>query len=113
MCYTIITLGLLCFAYPTLSPLRASDSVRAYSEARKINIVLPDVSPRSTIFVQAEKAADPEKKEPGPEKKDSTSGDTRKQEEPSQQKDKKPQPKDFVPSEKIDADKAVDFPADI
>lgn len=32
---------------------------------------------------------------------------------PPQQRDKKSSSKDFVPSEKIKADKAVDFPADI
>jgi len=32
---------------------------------------------------------------------------------PPQQEGKQPPPRDFVPSEKIKADKAVDFPADI
>jgi hypothetical protein len=65
------------------------------------------------FLVQTDKPTGPAQTAQGQEKQNSTSEDTPKQEEPPPQKDKKPPPKDFVPSEKIDADKAVDFPADI
>src|SRR5512139_2284634 len=114
MWYTIIIVGLICCAYqPVPSSRETGNFVPERSEAGGIYFVLPHISHRALFLAQAEKADVSPKKDPGPEKKDGTPGDTRTQEEPSQQKDKKPPPKDFVPSEKIDADKAVDFPADI
>jgi hypothetical protein len=64
------------------------------------------------VIAQAGTTAAPDKKAPDLQKKDGGSGETQEQEKPKQQ-DIKPPPKDFVPSEKIDADKAVDFPSDI
>lgn len=55
----------------------------------------------------------PEKKQSAPEKVDTKNAQGEQEEKPSQQTDKKKPPKDFQPTEKIDADKAVDFPADI
>jgi len=87
--------------------------VRGHSSARGVCFILPDAPQRPVLLAQADRTASPAAKESKPESKDGKSEETRQQGEPPQQKEKKPPPKDFVPSEKIDADKAVDFPADI
>jgi hypothetical protein len=87
--------------------------LQALSEARGTSFIQPPVAEHCVRIAQARQADAPPRQEPAPQKKDSVSGDTRKPEAPPGQKDKKPPPGDFVPSEKIDADKAVDFPVDI
>jgi hypothetical protein len=67
----------------------------------------------TAVIAQANTTAAPDKKAPDPQKKDGRSDEPRQPEAPPGQNDKKPPPRDFVPSEKIDADKAVDFPVDI
>jgi len=114
MWYTITILSVICCTYLPVTPLRAgNDAVKGHSIECETGFILPDVPHRSCLLAQAGKATAPEKKESGPDKEDRKPEEGKQPGEPPQQKDKKPPLKDFVPSEKIDADKAVDFPADI
>lgn len=70
------------------------------------------VQPAPVLIVLEGPAATTEKQKSGGSEKNATT--TEKQKTPApEQREKKVPAKDFVPSEKIDADKAVDFPADI
>jgi hypothetical protein len=113
MWYTITILSLICSYQPVFAHGTSAYSLEALSEARGTPFILPPVAEHCVRLTQARQADAPPRQEPAPQKKDSASGDTRKPEAPPGQKDKKPPPGDFVPSEKIDADKAVDFPVDI
>jgi hypothetical protein len=70
------------------------------AQSAPVLIVLQDQSPTA------------EKKKSSPSGKDTTTTEKKKEISPQESKKKTP-PKGFVPSEKIKADKAVDFPADI
>jgi hypothetical protein len=113
MWYTITILSLICAYQPVFSPGASAYSWQALSEAREARFILTPVAEHCLRFAQARQADTPPQQKPAPQKQDSASGDTRKQEAPPGQKETKPPPKDFAPSEKIDADKAVDFPVDI
>jgi hypothetical protein len=104
MWYTITILSLFCSYQPAFSQGAAAYSWPALSEARGAPFILPPGAEHCVRLAQAKQADAPPRQEPAPQQKDSVSGDTRKPEAP---------PGDFVPSEKIDADKAVDFPVDI
>jgi len=107
-------LSLICCPYrPVLPTNPAGYPVPAGSGTRGIAAVFPDASSTSQFLAQAEQPEAPEQQKPDTQQKNRAAGDTRKQQESSQPNDKKPPPKEFVPSEQIDADKAVDFPADI
>lgn len=70
------------------------------------------VQPAPLLIVLEGPAGTREKKKSGRSEETSTTTEKQKTTTP-QQAEKKSPLKDFVPSEKIDADKAVDFPADI
>jgi len=113
MWYTITILSLICSCQPAFSNGTSAHSLQALSEARGTSFILQPVAEHCVRFAQARQADAPPPQKPAPQKKDSASGDARKPEAPPGQNEKKPPPRDFVPSEKIDADKAVDFPVDI
>ena len=64
------------------------------------------------LLVLKDQTATTEKQQSGPSEKDPAVPEM-KQDTPPQQSKKKAPSKGFVPSEKIKADKAVDFPSDI
>ena len=64
------------------------------------------------LLVLKDQTATTEKQNPAPSEKDATATGKKKDTSPKQSKTKAPS-KGFVPSEKIKADKAVDFPSDI
>ena len=70
------------------------------------------VQPAPVLIVLEDPAGTSEKQKSGRAEKSSTTTEKQQTTAP-QQGEKKVPVKDFVPSEKIDADKAVDFPADI
>lgn len=113
MWYTITILSLICSYQPAFSHGTSAYSLQARSEARGASRILPPVAEHCIRLTQAGQADAPPRQEPAPPKKDSASGDTRKPEATPGKDEKKPPPRDFVPSETIDADKAVDFPVDI
>jgi hypothetical protein len=63
-------------------------------------------------IVQKNQTTIPDQQQPKPSQQDKNSEGKQKT-TPPEQREKKVPVKDFVPSEKIKADKAVDFPADI
>ena len=71
-----------------------------------------NVQPAPVVIVLQDPAGTAEKQKSGPPEKNATTTGKQKPTSP-QQREKKVPVKDFVPSEKIKADKAVDFPADI
>jgi len=64
------------------------------------------------LLVLKDQTPTTEKQNPAPSEKDATATGKKKDTSPKQSKTKAPS-KGFVPSEKIKADKAVDFPSDI
>jgi hypothetical protein len=71
-----------------------------------------NVQPAPVVIVLQDPAGTAEKQKSGPPAKNATTTEKQKTTSP-EQREKKVPVKDFVPSEKIKADKAVDFPADI
>lgn len=114
MWYTITLLSLLCCTCLPASSLRdTNDTIRGRSTGWETGFILADAPHRSGLLAQQGQSTAPDRKEPTPEKQDTTTEKAGQNKEAPQQKDKKPPPRAFVPSEKIDADNAVDFPADI
>jgi hypothetical protein len=70
------------------------------------------VQSNPVLLVLQDQTSSREKQQSDQSQKETTET-KKKQYTPPQKKDKKSSSKDFVPSEKIKADKAVDFPADI
>jgi hypothetical protein len=70
------------------------------------------VQPAPVVIVLENQTGTAEKQQSGRPEKSSTTTGKQKTTSPEQGEKKVPV-KDFVPTEKIDADKAVDFPADI
>ena len=64
------------------------------------------------LIVLQDQSSVAEKQKPAPSKKEAPAAEKKKATSPQQTQKKTPS-KGFVPSEKIKADKAVDFPADI
>jgi hypothetical protein len=115
MWYTIALLSLICCTCrPPALGGKAGDPVQPWSDAGESALIMPQVAGHAFRLAQTKKGEDiPPEQAPTPEQKDNTSRDPQKREDTSQPANKKPPPRDFVPSEKIDADKAVGFPADI
>ena len=114
MCYTITILGLLCCTYLPAPSLRdASDVVRLAAIGTETGITPTGGTRHPGLIAQRAQTTTPDRKEPAPAKQDATPQMTEQTRGAPEQSDKKSPPKNFVPSEKIDADKAVDFPADI
>ena len=113
MSYTILLI--LSFHLMVLPPslFQATEvEDRGYALQRKQ--LCKHTSPQSApvLIVLQDQSSTTEKQKSAPSGKDATA--TGKEKDPSpQQTKKKAPPKGFVPSEKIKADKAVDFPADI
>lgn len=114
MCYTITLLSLVYGTSLFLPSLRNThDTVKGHGFGWRPGYVLPDVPHPSVLAAEQVQTTAPDKKQSTPEKEDTTKERGQQDGEPPQQRDKKPPLKEFVPSEKINADKAVDFPADI
>ena len=78
------------------------EQVHRHTNFQPVPVVIVLKDPAGTA--EKQKPGGPEKNAAATEKKNTTS---------QKQREKKTPLKDFVPSEKIKADKAVDFPADI
>ncbi len=114
MCYTIILLSLVYGTLLFVPSLRNThDTVKGHGFGWRPGYILTEVPNLSGLVAEQVQTTAPDKQQSTPEKKDAKPEKAQQDGEPPQQRDKKPPLKDFVPSEKIDADKAVDFPADI
>ena len=71
-----------------------------------------NLQPAPVVIVLKDPAGNAQKQKSGGPDKNAAAAEKKKTTSP-QQREKKAPVKDFVPSEKIKADKAVDFPADI
>lgn len=114
MCYIIFMLELVCCLWLPLTVSSGTGStVWRRTAGWKSDVRFPDDTRHVTVLVQRTQTTVPDKKEPPSATQDTAAGAEGKNKDAPRQKDTSPAPKDFVPSEKIDADKAVDFPVDI
>ncbi len=104
---------LCCTGLPGLSFRDASHAVRFPAIGTETGIIRTGGARHPDLLAQRAQTTIPDRKEPASGKKDAASQTTEQTTGAPEQKDKKSPPKNFVPSEQIDADKAVDFPADI
>ena len=95
------------------APPDTHDSVKRQDTGWRAGHILPDTVHHRAFAAQQVQTAAPEKKQSVPAEEDTKPGKGPQEVKPPPPTDKKPPTKDFQPSEKIDADKAVDFPADI
>jgi hypothetical protein len=97
---------------PVNDPLTTSVENRAHDS--QVNSLHKQVSVQTVpvLLVLQDQTSTREKQQTNQSQKE-TNQTEKKKYTPPQQQDKKPSSKNFVPSEKIKADKAVDFPADI
>jgi len=110
-----MTLLILGFSFMILPPTvfqRAPLGNGEYALQREQVHQHAQVQPAPVLIVLEGPAGTSEKKKSGRSEETSTTAEKEKTTTP-QQGEKNGPLKDFVPSEKIDADKAVDFPADI
>ena len=109
-----MTLLILSFSLLILPPAFQVSSLesRGYALQREQVHQHRCVQPAPVLIVLEGPAGTTEKQKSGRSEKSSTTTGKQKTTSP-QQSEKKAPVKDFVPSEKINADKAVDFPADI
>ena len=85
---------------------------RGYALQRKQVHEYTSLQSAPVLLVLKDQTATTEKQQSGPSEKDAAAPEKKKGTSPQQSKKKAPS-KGFVPSEKIKADKAVDFPSDI
>jgi len=104
---------LCCAGLPGPSCRDASDTIRFPAIGTETGLIGTGEARHPDLLAQRAQTTIPKRKEQASGKKDAASQTTEQTTEAPEQKDKKSPPKNFVPSEKIDADNAVDFPADI
>lgn len=111
-CLTIIILVLLLVNFSQTGPLGGNDKVQEQGAKRGSDLTLSYAQSGTMIIALNSRTEASEQEQPDDDEEDKQKK-TEKENDSPERDEKKPPLKDFEPSEKIDAEKAVDFPADI
>ncbi|MDX1777902.1 MAG: hypothetical protein R3339_03415 [Thermodesulfobacteriota bacterium] len=109
---TLLVLTIQLLLLPFNAPLTTSVENRAHNSQGEVFYKPISGQSAPPLLVLQDPKSTGEKQQPYQSEKETTETKKEKYTSP-QQEGKKQSSKDFVPSEKIKADKAVDFPADI